>query len=85
MANERSLRLISSSPELFDEEPDARELAFIARQLVQATLPYREPEGNPPVWYRTNGTFTLTIRPGYETNHATGKIRAVQFCALGRP
>lgn len=44
-------------------DPDKAEAAFIARQLVQATLPHRNP-GNIPVWKRTNGNLTLGIQPG---------------------
>jgi hypothetical protein len=50
--------------------PDKEEAAFIARQLVQATLPHKDP-GDVPAWSRTNGNLTLTIRPGW--NHEEGK------------
>lgn len=46
-------------------DPDKAESAFIARQLVQATLPHKNP-GNVPAWSRTNGNLTLTIRPGWD-------------------
>lgn len=39
--------------------------AFLARQLVQTTLPHSDP-GNVPVWSRSNGNLTLTIQQGYE-------------------
>lgn len=38
--------------------------AFLARQLVQTTLPHSDP-GDVPVWSRTNGNLTLTIQQGY--------------------
>ena len=44
-------------------EPDAAEAAFMARQLVQCTLPHSNP-GNVPVWTRTNGRSVLGIQPG---------------------
>lgn len=46
-------------------DPDKTEAAFIARQLVQATLPHRNP-GDVPAWSRTNGTLTLGIQQGWD-------------------
>lgn len=40
------------------------EVGFINRILVQATLPYREPKGDPPVWGRRAGNYSLVIQPG---------------------
>jgi Plasmid encoded RepA protein len=42
--------------------PEAVERAYMARQLVQCTLPHSDP-GNVPVWTRTNGKLMLAIRP----------------------
>lgn len=47
-------------------DPDKAEAAFMARQLVQATLPHKNP-GDIPVWSRTNGNLTLSIQPGMNT------------------
>lgn len=47
-------------------DPDKAEAAFMARQLVQATLPHKNP-GDIPVWSRTNGNLTLSIQPGMDT------------------
>lgn len=44
-------------------DPDKTESAFMARQLVQATLPHKNP-GNVPFWSRTNGGLTVSIQPG---------------------
>ena len=46
-------------------DPDAVERAYMARQLVQCTLPHRNP-GNVPVWGRKNGNTTLTLQQGYD-------------------
>jgi hypothetical protein len=46
-------------------DPDKTESAFMARQLVQATLPHKNP-GNIPVWSRTNGGLTISIQPGID-------------------
>jgi len=45
-------------------DPDKIEAAFMARQLVQATLPHKNP-GDVPTWSRTNGNLTLSLRPGW--------------------
>jgi hypothetical protein len=41
------------------------DFAYMARELVQATLPHRNP-GDVPAWSRTNGSLTMTIRPGWK-------------------
>lgn len=41
--------------------------AFLARQLVQTTLPHSNP-GDVPVWSRNSGNMTLTIQQGYDRN-----------------
>lgn len=46
-------------------DPDKTESAFMARQLVQATLPHKNP-GNVQAWSRKNGDLTMTIRPGWD-------------------
>lgn len=46
-------------------DPGKTESAFIARQLVQATLPHKNP-GNVQAWSRKNGDLTMTIRPGWD-------------------
>ena len=37
----------------------------MARQLVQATLPHKNP-GDIPAWTRRNGTLVLTVQPGFD-------------------
>ncbi|MGI4829814.1 MAG: replication protein RepA [Janthinobacterium lividum] len=44
------------------QESQAADPAFMARQLVQCTLPHSDP-GDVSVWTRTNGALTLAIRP----------------------
>jgi len=46
-------------------DPHKTESAFMTRQLVQATLPHKNP-GDVPAWSRINGDLTLTIRPGWD-------------------
>ena len=47
------------------DRPTDQDKAFLARQLVQTTLPHADP-GNVPVWSRSNGSLTLTIQQGYD-------------------
>lgn len=48
--------------------PDAADTAFMARQLVQCTLPHSDP-GDLEMWTRTNGNLTLVIaRTAYDPN-----------------
>ena len=50
---------------------DKMEAAFMARQLVQATLPHKNP-GDVPLWTRRNGNLILTVRPGQEKGKLLG-------------
>lgn len=47
------------------EQPDAAERAFMARQLVQCTLPHTNPS-NVPLWKRASGNMVLAIQPGVD-------------------
>jgi Plasmid encoded RepA protein len=58
------LKLIDAA-EAIRLDPDKTEAAFIARQLVQATLPHKNP-GDVPAWSRTNGNLTLGIQPSWD-------------------
>lgn len=73
-------RLVNAAEELYlDPDPTDRQRAWAAVQLVKATLPHREPPGNPPVWYRRNGNFTLIVKPGYCQDHKTGKVACMGY------
>jgi len=51
----------TAMPDLWQPETaDAVELAFLARQLVQITLPHTDP-GDVPLWTRRNGNLTLVM------------------------
>jgi hypothetical protein len=71
-ASRAHLKLIEAT-EAIRLDPDKTEAAFIARQLVQATLPHKNP-GDVPAWTRTNGDLMLTIRSGWDSrkNKAIG-------------
>lgn len=62
-------------------EPDETEKAFMARQLVQVTLPHANP-GNVPVWKRSNGNLTLSIRPGW--NHGQDRSLGYPYGTIPR-
>lgn len=61
----QKMKLINTASDI-RLDPDKTKAAFMARQLVQATLPHKNP-GNVPIWSRTNGTLTLSIQPGMDT------------------
>lgn len=44
-------------------DPETTERAFMTKQLVQCTLPHRNP-GRVEEWTRRNGSYTLSLRPG---------------------
>lgn len=68
-------RILDAAVEI-QMEPNAAEMAFMARALVQATLPHSDP-GSVPIWGRTNGRLTLTIKPDWELDAKTGQPRSV--------
>lgn len=57
------------------QEPEDYELAYMARELVQCTLPHSNP-GDIPVWTRTNGNITLVIA---RTTYDSKKQKLVGF------
>ncbi|BDC46138.1 replication protein RepA [Paraburkholderia terrae] len=52
---------------------------FMGRALVQATLPYREPDRDLPVWGRTAGDTSLIIKPGYVHDDETGTFKSMGY------
>jgi hypothetical protein len=61
------MKLIQAGAEIrAAPEPDPADIAYMARQLVQATLPHSDP-GDVAAWKRTNGSLTLVIRPGWDS------------------
>ena len=53
-------QLIDTAAEIRDRWPLSSELSFMAKHLVQVTLPHRDP-GDVSLWTRTNGDLTLVI------------------------
>ena len=72
-------RFINQVVEIRESEPEPSDKAFITRFMVQATLPHRAPQGNPPVWYRINGDYSLSIKPGYVREPETHEYKCVGY------
>lgn len=72
----RSMKRILDVAAEIQMEPNATEMAFMASALVQATLPHSDP-GDAPIWGRTNGRLTLTIKPDWTLDPKTHKPRSV--------
>jgi len=58
-------RIVEAAVLVREEEPSAEELAFMARELVQCTLPHSDP-GQVPFWSRRNGNFMLSMQSGVD-------------------
>lgn len=80
-------RLTPAAKKLLDaavairQNPENAEWAFMARQLVQCTLPHRNP-GNMPLWKRQNGNLTLSVAPGI--NRETGESFGYPYGVIPR-
>lgn len=72
--------LIASAAQILTDRAIPEDLAFLARQLVQATLPHTDP-GNIEVWTRREGSATLMIRRGYDL---TGKPYGLPYGSIPR-
>lgn len=65
LPSRKQQQLLDAAVMVRQDQPDDRDLAFVARQLVQCTMPHRDP-GKVEVWQRRNGALTLVIRPGWD-------------------
>lgn len=75
-------RLIDASVAInADPQTAAQDKAFLTRQLVQVTLPHSCP-GDVPIWKRTNGNLSLSIRPGW--NHEKEQPLGLPFGSIPR-
>jgi hypothetical protein len=74
-------KLLDASVVIFGEPSTTKDAAFIARELVQASLPHKNP-GNVPVWVRRNGNITLGIKPDVDMN--TGKSYGYPYGTIPR-
>jgi Plasmid encoded RepA protein len=71
-------RFLEATERIRADRPTLEDLAYMARQLVQVTLPHRNP-GDVPEWTRSNGNLTLSIRSGWTTDQKTGQRRSIGY------
>jgi hypothetical protein len=74
-------KLLDQSAAIFGEPATRQDAAYLPRELVQVTLPHKNP-GNIPVWRRTNGNLTIGIEPGADYN--TGKSHGYPYGTIPR-
>src|ERR1700674_760192 len=60
-------KLLDLSAKIFDEPATRQDAAYLPRELVQVTLPHKNP-GSVPLWKRANGNLTVGIQPGMNLN-----------------
>ena len=72
--------IIEAGTLIAGDKPTDQDKAFLARQMVQTTLPHSDP-GNVPVWSRSSGPITLIIQQGYDK---TGKAYGHPYGILPR-
>lgn len=70
-ASKAALKIVEKAA-VIKEDP-LGDPAYLARFLIQCTLPHTNP-GDVPVWKRKNGKYTLRIQPGWDdlNNRAMG-------------
>jgi hypothetical protein len=74
-------KLLEYSAKIFDEPATVRDAAYMPRELVQVTLPHKNP-GNIPVWRRTNGNLTIGVQPGVDLD--TGRTYGYPYGTIPR-
>ena len=75
-------KLMAAADDIWNEHAKEKDAAYIARQLVQATLPHKSPGNQLSIWKRTNGNLTLAIQPGVSIQ--TGKTYGYPFGTIPR-
>jgi hypothetical protein len=74
-------KLLETAVAVRQEPPDPEELAFMARELVQCTLPHSDP-GQVPFWKRQNGNFTLALSSTFDPK--TGALVGYPYGSIPR-
>jgi Plasmid encoded RepA protein len=59
-------QLLEHSANIFGDLATKKDAAYLPRELVQVTLPHKNP-GDVPAWQRTNGNSTVTIQAGWNS------------------
>lgn len=73
-------KLLDMAVEIHLDRATPEEAAYMARQLVQATLPHSDPKTD--TWSRTNGNFSLGIQSGFDA--ASGKTFGLPYGIIPR-
>jgi hypothetical protein len=73
--------LLEAAVDVQQDPPDSDELAFMARELVQCTLPHSDP-GQVPFWARRNGNFTLSLTSQFDPR--TSQLVGYPFGSIPR-
>ena len=71
-------RLLDQSAVIFAAPATKQDAAYLPRELVQVTLPHKNP-GNVPVWTRSNGNLTVGIQPGAQKRLAPNSSSCFGF------
>ena len=58
-------QLLDHSATIFGEPAAKKNTAFMPRELVQITLPHKNP-GDVPAWKRSNGNLSVVVRAGWD-------------------
>jgi hypothetical protein len=74
-------QLLEHSANIFGDLATKKDAAYLPRELVQVTLPHKNP-GDVPVWRRTNGNLTVGIEPGADLD--TGKSYGYPYGTIPR-
>ena len=74
-------KILEAAAAIWEENATAKESAYMARQLVQCTLPHKNP-GDVPIWRRKNGNLILGIQPG--RNVRTGESYGYPYGTIPR-
>jgi Plasmid encoded RepA protein len=74
-------KLLEHSANIFGELATKKDAAYLPRELVQVTLPHKNP-GNVQQWKRTNGNLTVGIQPGQ--NFTTGESHGYPYGSIPR-
>lgn len=76
------LKLIDAATEIALDSPTEQDAAYIARELVQCTLPHKNPGDDKTAWTRTNGNLILAIQQGFDAR--TGKSCGYPYGTIPR-
>jgi hypothetical protein len=76
MLTKKQVRLLDEIVAIEAQEArDVGAIGYMARMLVQATMPHSDP-GDVPAWGRRNGHLSLVMQPGMTLSH-DGKTKSV--------